>query len=112
MMKQTELTNAMLGIWCAITSFLSPVWLTMGFLDITGRIYQYDGMVDQGTAGIMGVFELALWIGIALLPAIWFLKRMKVQGGRKVLCAAGGMVILALLCMALCQWDVVGFVAG
>lgn len=112
MMKQTELTNVMLGIWCAITSFLSPVWLTMGFLDITGRIYQYDGMVDEGTAGIMGVIELALWIVFALLPDIWFLKRMKAQGGRKVLRAVSSMVILALFCMALCKWDVVRVVAG
>lgn len=111
-MKQTELTNAMLGIWCAITSFLSPVWLTMGFLDITGRIYQYDGMVDEGTAGIMGVIELALWIVFALLPDIWFLKRIKAQGGRKVLCAVSSMVILALFCMVLCKWDMVRVVAG
>lgn len=111
-MKQTELTNVMLGIWYAITSFLSPVWLTMGFLDITGRIYQYDGMVDEGTAGIMGVIELALWIVFALLPDIWFLRRIKKQSVRKVFCAAGSMIILVLLCIALCQWDVVGFVAG
>lgn len=111
-MKQTELTNAMLGIWCAVTSFISPVWLTMGIMDITGRIYAYDGMVDVGTAGIMGVIELALWIVFALLPDIWFLKRMRTQGIRNVFCAAGSMMILALLCMALCQWDVVGVVAG
>ncbi len=76
-----------LGIWCAVTFFVSPVWLTMTFLDITGLIYQYDGFVDEGTAGIMGVIELVLWIVIVLLPDIWFVKRMKPQGWRRVLYA-------------------------
>ncbi len=58
-MKAAE--NIMLGIWCAAATFVTPVWLTVGFLDITGLIYQYDGMVDEGTAGIMGVIELTLW---------------------------------------------------
>ncbi len=101
-----------LGIWCAVTFFVSPVWLTMTFLDITGLIYQYDGFVDEGTAGIMGVIELVLWIVIVLLPDIWFVKRMKPQGWRRVLYALGGMAALALLCVALCGWDMAGFVAG
>ncbi len=43
---------------------------------------------------------------------LWFLRRIKKQSVWKVFCAAGSMIILVLLCIALCQWDVVGFVAG
>ncbi len=60
----------------------------------------------------MGVIELVLWIVIVLLPDIWFVKRMKPQGWRRVLYALGGMAALALLCVALCGWDMAGFVAG
>lgn len=102
----------MLGIWCAVTSFVSPVWLTMTFLDITGLIYHYDGFVDEGTAGIMGVIELVLWMVLVLFPAIWFVKRMKSHGWRHVCYAFAGMAVLAMLCIALCGWDMVSFVAG
>lgn len=109
-MKSTG--TIMLGIWCAVTSFLSPVWLTMTFLNITGLIYQYDGFMDEGTAGIIGVAELVLWIVIGLLPDIWFVKRMKPQGWHRVCYALGGMAALALLCVALCGWDMVSFLCG
>lgn len=109
-MKAAE--NIMLGIWCAAATFVTPVWLTVGFLDITGLIYQYDGMVDEGTAGIMGVIELTLWGLFVLLPDIWFLKRMKSQGWRKVCYALGGMAVLILLCLSLCKWNMIRFVAG
>ena len=90
-MKSTG--TIMLGIWCAVTSFLS-------------------GFMDEGTAGIIGVAELVLWIVIGLLPDIWFIKRMKTQGWHHVCYALGGMAAWALLCVALCGWDMVSFLCG
>lgn len=51
----------MLGIWNAIACFISPIWLTMVFLNLTGLIYQYDGSMDEGTAFILGFVMLVLW---------------------------------------------------
>lgn len=109
-MKSTG--NVMLGIWCAVTSFIGPVWLTMTFMDITGLVYQYDGFVDEGTAGIVGAIELVLWLVIALIPDIWFLKRIRSKGWRFVCYALGVMAVLALFCVALCGWDMVRFLCG
>ena len=49
-----SVTYIILEIWSAITGFLSPVWLTLTALNLTGLIYQYDYSMDEGTALILG----------------------------------------------------------
>ena len=36
-----------LGMWCALTCFTSPVILTMIYLNVTGLIYQYELLEQQ-----------------------------------------------------------------
>lgn len=61
-----------LGAWCAVTCYISPVWLTMIYLDLSGLIYQYDFSMDEGIAGLVGALSLALWIVLALVAAVVF----------------------------------------
>lgn len=53
-----KIGGIILGIWCAFTSFVTPLWLTWMFVTITGRIYEYDHTFDEGTAEIIGVILL------------------------------------------------------
>lgn len=100
-----KLSNIILGTWCAVTCFISPIWLTLIFLNVTGLIYKYDYSMDKGTAGIIGVILLMLWIVLVLLPNVVFIKKHKKN--RLVIFTI--VVLLCLLCMGMCKWDIVGF---
>lgn len=39
--------NIVLGIWCTVTSFFTPIWLTLTALNFTGKIYEYDYSMDD-----------------------------------------------------------------
>lgn len=72
-----KVLNALWGLWCAIGSFFSPIWLTLIFVNISGFIYELDYSMDEGTAGIIGVVLLVLWILAVLLPVYFFIKKNK-----------------------------------
>ncbi len=107
--KHEEITNVLLGIWCSIACFISPVWLTMIFLDITGIIYEYDYSMDEGTAIVIGMISLIVWIFLVLLPVIIFLKRMHSINKKWVMVTIAVIAVICILCIAMCNWDVVGF---
>lgn len=94
------------GIWCAGTCFISPFWLTMTLFDLTGLIYQYDGFVDEGTAGIIGVIELLLWLIFTLLPDIAFIRKVHRINRKYLIPAIGGMALMCLLGMAVCGFNI------
>ena len=98
-----------LFIWCTVTAFLSPIWLTFVFMFITGLAYQYDSMLDEGTAGFLGIFILVIWILAALIPFCCFFKYAKAKGRREAILFCGIMLFLMILCMALCRWDMVRY---
>ena len=98
-----------LGIWSAFTSFISPVWLTLVFLYLSGLIYQHDFSMDEGAAGILGIFGLVLWILIVLLPDIFLLKQAKSINPRYAILIAGIMIFFMILCFAMCGWNIVRF---
>ena len=66
-----------LGIWCGIVNVITPVWIVMAILNITGKIYEYDYSMDEGTAIIIGMILAVLWILLALVPNIYLGKRLK-----------------------------------
>lgn len=103
------LLQIVLGLWCAITSFISPVWLTMIFLNLTGEIYKYDYTMDSGTAGIFGAVLLVLWVLLALLPDIYFIKKLYWIGRKYVVVAIIFIIFLMVFCTAMCNWDIVEF---
>ena len=89
-----KITNIIWGIWCAFTTLLSPVWLTMIFLNITGMIYKYDYSMDEGTAVTIGIFLLALWLFIVLLPIVGFLRYAYSLNKKNLWICIGIMIIL------------------
>lgn len=100
-----RLLNIVLGAWCAITCFFSPVWLTLAVVNLTGLIYKYDYSMDEGTAGIIGIILLVLWVVTALLPTIIFIKRNR----KYLVIIINVMVLLCLLCIGMCDWNIVNF---
>ena len=52
-----KITNIIWGMWCAFTTLISPVWLTMIFLNITGMIYKYDYSMDEGSGTECNPYE-------------------------------------------------------
>ncbi len=97
------------GLWCAIMCFISPVWLTMTFLNLTGLIYQYDYSMDEGTAFIIGIIFFTFWLVFALLPNIIFIRKMYAMNRKSigVLIVIG--LLLCVMCIAMCRWDVMEF---
>lgn len=101
--------NIMLGIWCFLTSLITPIWLTLVCLNMTGRIYDYDYSMDRGTALIIGVFMLALWILFALLPDIIFVEHMYRKNRRYAYIAVILVLVICFICIAICKWNIEGF---
>ena len=101
--------NSVLGVWCAITCFVSPIWLTMIFLNLTGLIYQYDYSMDEGTAFIIGVILLILWLVFALFPNIVFIRNMYINNRKKLWLWLVIMVLICILCVAMCGWNILEF---
>ena len=100
-----KLLNIILGTWCAVTCFISPIWLSLVFLNVTGLIYKYDYSMDEGTAGIIGFILLMLWVALMLLPTVVFIKKHK----KYVSIIFVIIVLLCMFCIGMCKWDIVGF---
>lgn len=104
-----KISGIILGIWCAFTSFITPIWLTMAFLNVTGLIYKYDYSMDDGTAGIIGFVILILWLLAVLLPDILLLRYVKTIHVKGVRVTIGIMIGLMVICIAVCNWDIIAF---
>ena len=100
-----KLLNIILGTWCAVTCFISPIWLSLVFLNVTGLIYKYDYSMDEGTAGIIGFILLMLWVALMLLPTVVFIKKHTKYLSIIIVIV----VLLCLLCIGMCNWNVVAF---
>ena len=107
-----KIGNIILGIWCAITCFVSPIWLAMIYLNVTGLIYQYDYSMDEGTAFILGIILLVIWVLLTLLPNVYFVKTIYISNPKYVIPVAVVMVILIVVCLAMCNWNVVSFLTA
>ena len=96
-----KLIYLILGIWSAVAGFLSPVWLTLTVLNLTGLIYQYDYSMDEGTAVILGFMMLCVWLLLALLPCILFLRKMRMLGRKAFIVSIIVLMVLILLGIAM-----------
>ena len=43
------------GVWGVVATLITPVWLTLTYLNISGEIYKYDYTMDEGTAIVLGI---------------------------------------------------------
>jgi len=100
-----KLLNIALGIWCAITCFISPIWLTLAIVNLTGLIYKYDYSMDEGTAWVIGIILLGLWMVLVLLPNVVFIKKH----AKYLSIIIVFVVLLCLLCLGMCNWNVMSF---
>lgn len=98
-------------MWCAYTSFISPVLLGCIYLCLSGKIYQIDGMFDEGTAGIIGIMLLVGWIIAALVPDILYIMKMKTYGRKFMWIALGIAVIPALTFCLIYGGNIISIVA-
>lgn len=104
-----KILMALWTIYTAFTSFISPIWLTMIFLDLSGKIYQLDYKYDQGTAGIIGIMLLFGWLIFVLIPNILYLLKMKTYGVKFLWIGLSLMAGAAVICWGLCGWNIVRF---
>ncbi|SFK66386.1 hypothetical protein SAMN05216390_102324 [Lachnospiraceae bacterium KH1T2] len=61
--------------WCIVTSYLTPVWLTMAFLCLSGKIGMYGYSVKNGSAFRVGLLYLITWLLFGLLADIIILLK-------------------------------------
>lgn len=104
-----KIFNVVLGIWCGVTCFISPIWLALIFLNISGLIYKYDYSMDEGTATIVGIIYMVLWILFVLLPNVAFIKKMYSIDKKYLTAGIVSIILLWVLCLAMCGWDIIGF---
>lgn len=107
-----KMSMILLGLWCSFASFISPIWLTIIFLNITGLIYQYDSTMDEGTAIIIGIVLLVLWILFGLIPNIYMAGKAGSVKRSYLIGYVGCMTALCGICMALCNWNVVSWLTA
>lgn len=104
-----KIISSFIGIWCSLVGFISPIWLTVIFLNITGMIYKYDYSMDEGTALIIGIFLFILWILIGVIPNIYFCKKLFFLNKQfftiYIICG----VLLCFLCLCMCNWNTIDF---
>ena len=100
---------ALWTIYIAFTSFISPIWLTMIFLELSGKIYQLDYTYDEGTAGIIGMLSLSAWLIFVLTPDVLYLFKIKSYGRKSLWIGLALMACTAVICWGLCGWNIVRF---
>ena len=110
MMKKVILL--ILGIWDAVMAFLSPLWIAVAAICFSGRIHLLDESFNESLAGALGAVFLLLWIVVAVVPsAALFIGLRKRRAG--IRCAAAVILaVMVLLCLLVCGWNPVDFLAS
>lgn len=91
-----KVANILWGIWCSLACIFSPLWIAMIYLNMTGLIYKYDYSMDEGTAIIIGVVLLILWISLVAFPIVALLLRMSKCDKKFMLI---GIILIIAFCM-------------
>jgi len=107
--EMKKIIDSFIGIWCGLVSFVSPIWLTVLYLNISGLIYKYDYSMDDGTSLIIGAGLLILWILIGLVPNIYFGKKVCFLNKKFFTVYIICVVLLCLLCLCMCNWNIIDF---
>jgi len=97
------------GVWCVVVTLITPVWLALTYLNISGEIYKYDYTMDEGTAIIFGIVMAIMWLLVALLPIVLRIMRIY-KVNRKYAYAAIGIGVLCLVVSVVyCGGNMVSF---
>lgn len=104
-----KIGNLIWGIWCAFTSFITPIWLTLTYFNLSGLIYKYDDSMDEGIAIIFGIVMVAVWVLLVLIPGVMFIKRIYKMSPKYAFIAVAAVAVLIVLSLAVCKWNIVEF---
>ena len=63
------------GLWCVFATMITPIWLSLTYLNLSGEIYQYDYSMDEGTAVVFGIVMMFIWLLLAVLPVFFLMKQ-------------------------------------
>ena len=76
-----------LGVWAVFGTLITPMALFYLFLCLTGLVYRYDGMMDEGTAFFEGAVTLIFLLVFVLFPSLAFFKRIRQSQKRlRIIC--------------------------
>ena len=99
-------------VYIALIFFISPVWLTIIYLQLKGKAYLIDWKYDEGITWILGATSLSGWIIMALAPGIFYLLIMKKFDIKFLWIGFGIMAGAAVICCGLCGWNIVRFLTA
>lgn len=97
------------GLWCACTSWITPIWLTLTYLNLSGDIYKYDYSMDEGTAIVFGIVMVTAWLILSLMPSVLLFKRLYKVAHKYAYVFMVAVALLIVVSMAFCGWNVVDF---
>lgn len=99
----------MSGLWCVFATMITPIWLSLTYLNLSGEIYQYDYSMDEGTAVVFGIVMMFIWLLLAVLPVFFLMKQIR-KHSCKLFYVAIGIISLFLLCsVVICKGNIVDF---
>lgn len=81
----------------------------MIFLNISGSIYKFDYSMDEGTAIIIGIVLLVLWILLGLIPNVYLAKEIYYAGRKYFIIYVACVILLSSSCLAMYDWNIIGF---
>lgn len=104
-----EIINVLIGIWCCIVNFISPIWISMIFLCLSGMIYNYDYTMDEGTAPIFGIIILIVWMLLVLIPNVYLGRKLYVTNRKYFLVYIICVIVVCICCFAKYEWNIMTF---
>ena len=97
------------GVWCVVVTLITPVWLTLTYLNLSGEIYEYDYTMDEGTAIIFGIVMAIMWLLVALLPTVLLIRRIYKVKCKYAYAAIGIGVLCLVVSVVYCGGNMVSF---
>ena len=97
------------GVWCVVVTLITPVWLTLTYLNLSGEIYEYDYTMDEGTAIIFGIVMAIMWLLVALLPTVLLMRRIYKVKCKYAYTAIGIGVLCLVVSVVYCGGNMVSF---
>lgn len=97
------------GVWGVVATLITPVWLTLTYLNISGEIYKYDYTMDEGTAIVLGIVMAIIWLLVALLPTVLLIRRIYKVNCKYTYAAIGIGVLCLIVNVVYCGGNMVSF---
>lgn len=100
------------GVWCILIAWVTPIWITLTYLNLSGQIYKYDSSMDEGTAIMFGIVMAIVWLLLFLFPSILFYKRIYSVNHKYGYIFVVIIALAIVFFMAYCRWDVLTFLTA